>query len=100
MKVQNHGNFIFNFRYSFLGEPAIEFDVNIIIGENFKLDINVFKVKYNNEKIQIKNFFKENFRKKFRKYSLPNKRPLTIPLTIDPASFRVPDNVGNPKNEK
>lgn len=47
MKVRNHGNFICNFRYSFLGEPAIEFDVNIIIGENFKLDINVLKVKFN-----------------------------------------------------
>jgi hypothetical protein len=40
------------------------------------------------------------FKNKFKKYSLPNKRTLTIPLTVDTSKFGIPERVDNPKKYK
>jgi hypothetical protein len=89
IRLYYNGNVDSESWYSFLGEPVIDFDINIIIGEENRVDINIST---------IKKFLKEAFKKRFRKYCLPNKRSLVIPLTVDPS--KLPDNVGNPKINK
>ncbi len=75
--------------YAFIAEPVLDFDINIIIGEENRIDINIST---------IKKFLKKAFKNRFRKYCLPNKRTLLIPLTVDPT--KMPDDVGNPKINK
>ena len=59
--------------YGFVGRPVIRFNLDPIIGKD-----NKFSIKYIP---QLRKLIEEMIGKRFDKYSLPNKRPLSIPIT-------------------
>jgi hypothetical protein len=59
--------------YGFVGRPVIRFSLDPVIGKE-----NKFYLKYIPK---VKKMIEDAFGKRFDKYCLPNKRPLSIPIT-------------------
>lgn len=59
--------------YGFVGKPVIKFNLDPIIGKD-----NKFSIKYIP---RLRELIEDLIGKRFDKYCLPNKRPLSLPLT-------------------
>lgn len=61
--------------YSFVGQPKIKFEIDLIVGKDNKLSISVFP--------KVKKFIEELFQKQMYKFVLPNKKRLEMPFFPD-----------------
>lgn len=59
--------------YGFVGRPVIKFNLDPVIGKN-----NKFQIKYIPK---LRQLIEDMMSKRIDKYCLPNKRPLSIPIT-------------------
>jgi len=59
--------------YGFVGKPVIKFNLDPVIGND-----NKFSIKYIPK---LRELIEDLIGKRFDKYCLPNKRPLSIPIT-------------------
>lgn len=59
--------------YGFVGRPVIRFSLDPVLGKD-----NKFQIKYIPK---LRQLIEDIFSKRIDKYTLPNKRPLSIPLT-------------------
>jgi hypothetical protein len=61
--------------YSFVGQPKIKFEIDLIVGKDNKLSFSIFP--------KIKKFIEDTCEKKMYKFVLPNKKRLEMPFFPD-----------------
>ena len=61
--------------YSFVGQPRIKFEIDLIVGKDNKLSFSIFP--------KVKKFIEDVFQKKMYKFVLPNKKDLEMPFFPD-----------------
>ncbi|CAI2377693.1 unnamed protein product [Moneuplotes crassus] len=61
--------------YSFVGQPKINFEIDLILGKDNKLSFSIFP--------KIKKFIEDVFQKQLYKFVLPNKKRLEMPFFPD-----------------